>query len=178
MNRSRDASFGVEKEVKRTGFLVALAMGALFGVAASAPAQFVGFGYGRGYHRSYSSLGFGYGGRGYARPTVVYRNPFTGDVDYAERASNDFRHDYEKRRHDPLGIKADVQRMDETLEKVRKEAEAYGGATDRGADLMREALDAEDRIDRRFRDSRDPMRRQWDDTRRTIDRLGHEYRVD
>lgn len=164
--------------MRHTGFLAALATGVLFGAAASAPAQFFGFGYGRGYHRSYTSLGIGIGGYGYARPYVTYRNPFVGDVDYAERESNNFRHDYEERRHDPLGIKADVQRMDESLEKVRREAENFGGVTGRGADLMRDALDAEDRIDRRFRNTNDPQRRQWDDLRRLVDRLAREYRVD
>ncbi len=162
--------------MNRTGFLVALAMGTFLTTAATAPAQFIGFGVGRGYRHSYSSLGFGYGG--YARPTVTYRNAFTGDVEYAQRASKDFRHDYERRRHDPLAIKADVQRMDETLEKVRREADRYGAVTDLGSDLMRDVLDAEDRIDRRFRGKDDEMRREWDDTRRMIDRLAREYRVD
>ena len=160
------------------GLLAALATGILLSVATSAPAQRYGFGlgYGRGYRRSGFGLGLGFGG--YPRTSAAYQNAFTGDVEYAERATNDFRADYEKRRRDPLGIKADVQRLDRTMEAIRQEARRYGAVTDRGADLMRDALDAEDRIDRRFRDSNDEMRRQWDGVRRMVDRLAREYRVD
>ena len=164
-------------------FLAALATGALLGAAAVAPAQRFGFGYRHGYggwRRPYSGYGFGlgFGGYGYAPPAVTYRNAFTGDVAYVERAVNDFRHDYERRKGDPLGIKADVQRMDESMEKVRREAEAYGAVTDRGADLVRDARDAEDRIDRRLRRSNDPMERRWNDLARRFDRLARDYRVD
>ena len=152
-------------------------MGVLLSATANAPAQVFGFGYGRGYRRSYTGFGLGYGGYGVGRPVVTYRNAFTGDVEYAERATNDFRHDYEKRRHDPLGIKAEIQRLDETMEKVRQEANRFGGVTDRGADLMRDALDAEDRIDRRIRRA-DDMGHQWQSLRRMVDRLAREYRVD
>ena len=165
--------------MKRTGFLVALAAGALL-AATNASAQTFGFGYGRGHfgRRSYSGFGLGVGGWGARRPVVKVQNAFTGDVAYAERTVNDFRADYEKRRNDPLGIKADVQRLDEAMERVRREAENYGDVTDRGADLLRTALDAEDRIDRRFRDANDPMNRRWDDIRRKIDRLARVYRVE
>lgn len=164
----------------RTRLLVALATGVLLGSATSAPAQVFGFGYGRGYgyRHGYSGFGFAYRDYGYARPYATYRNPFVGDVAYAERASNDFRHEYEKRKGDPLGIKADVKELDETLESLRKEAESFGGVTDRGRDLMRGALDAEDRIDRRFRRADDRQARQWSDLRREIDRLARAYRVD
>ena len=160
------------------GLLAALVTGILLSVATSAPAQRYGFGlgYGRGYRRSGVGLGLGFGG--YPRTSVTYRNAFTGDVEYAERATNDFRGDYERRRRDPLGIKADVQRLDETLEAIRHEAARYGDVTDRGADLMRDALDAEDRIDRRFRESNDEMRQRWNGVRRMVDRLAREYRVD
>lgn len=166
--------------MKGTGFLVALATGVFLSVAASAPAQRFGFGYSRGgfRHRTYSGFGFGLGVGGYARPSVSYRNAFTGDVAYAERAVNDFRREYERRKGDPLAIKAEVQRLDETMERLRREAERYGGATDRGSDLVRDALDAEDRIDRRFRRADDPLDRRWDEVRRIVDRLSRSYRVD
>ena len=164
----------------KNGFLAALATGVLLVTATLAPAQRYGFGYRRGYgwHRPYSSFGFGLGYGGYAPRRVVYQNAFTGDVTYAERTVNDFRHDYERRKGDPLAIKADVQRLDETMERLRREAEGYGAPTDRGADLARDAQDAEDRIDRRFRDQRDdPMGRRWDEVARILDRLARTYRA-
>lgn len=159
-----------------------IAAGILVGAAALAPAQRGGFGYGRGWGRGYggprhySSFGLGFGG--YAPARVEYHNPFTGDVEYAERTSNEFRHDYERRKGDPLRIKDEVQRLDKTLEKLRGEAIDYGSVTDRGRDLMRDVLEAEDRIDRRFRGSDDPMRGQWTDLRREIDRLANAYHLD
>ena len=167
--------------MKRSGLLVALATGVVLSAAAIAPAQRYGFGYGHGWygHRhSYSSFGFGLGFPAYSRPTVVYQNAFTGDVTYAERTVNDFRADYEKRKGDPLDIKRDVQRLDETMERLRSEAEHFGGVTLRGSDLMRDALRYEDHIDRRFRDGDDGMARDWNDVRRLLDRLARTYRVD
>ncbi len=168
--------------MKKTGLLVALATGVFLSAAASAPAQRFGLGYGGGRfgRRAYSGFGFGlgFGGFGYPRTTVRYQNAFTGDVAYAERAVNDFRASYERRKGDPLGIKSRVQRLDETMERLRREAERYGGPTDRGSDLVREALDLEDRIDRRLRDERDdPSLRDWDDVRRILDRLAGAYRA-
>ena len=160
---------------------MALATGLILSVAAIAPAQRFGFGYGRGWyghHRSYSSFGFGLGFPAYSGPTVVYQNAFTGDVTYAERTVNDFRRDYEKRKGDPLDVKSYVQRLDETMERLRSEAERFGGVTLRGSDLMRDVLRYEDHIDRRFRDGDDRMARDWDEVRRLLDRLARTYRVD
>lgn len=166
------------------GFYLAAAAGILLVAAEMAPAQSVRFGarYGRGFgHRHYRRHfhpGFGFGLGFYSRPVArpVYRNAFTADVTYAERLANDFRAAYE-RRGDSLGIKRDVQRMDEALERMRGEAEAYGDVTFRGSELLRDALDHAETIDRRLGSSEGELGERWHDVRRVLDRLAQTYRV-
>ncbi len=167
--------------MRRLNLFAALATGVLFAAAASAPAQFHGGGHfgGHGFRRGHSGfgLGLGFGSRGFAPRRTTYQNAFTGDVAYAERAVNEFRAVYEKRGGDRLGIKADVQRLDQTMERLRREAEAFGAPTNRGEDLMRGVQSDADAIDRRFRDSDDSLRGRWDDALRLVDRLARSYRT-
>ncbi|RYG39439.1 hypothetical protein EON81_00960 [bacterium] len=135
-----------------------------------------------GYSRFGSGFGFGFGfGNSYRTRSVgstTYRNAFTGDVTYAERAVNDFRSAYEKQRGDRLGVKADVQRLDETLERMRREAETYGAVTFRGSDLAQTALSQSDRINRRFRDEDNDLADHWKEVRRIVERLARTYRTE
>lgn len=160
--------------MSRTNFFVALAVGVSLAAGASASAQ--GF---RHYHRYGYGPRFGFGvGLTFVEPRPhVYRNPFTADVSYAERTSNDFRAAYEHRGGDPFGVKGDVQRLDEDMERLRAEAEYAGGVTIRGTELLRDALDRADRIDRAFRREDDQLASRWDRFRRLLDDLARTYRA-
>lgn len=165
--------------MRRTSFSLALAIAALVGLSAIAPAQFRGRGHGH-HHQRWGRTGFGFGfgfvNRSYAPRTPVYRNAFTSDVAYAERAMNEFRAVYEQRSNDRFGVKADVQRLDQTLEQLRRQAEAYGSANIRSADLLREALADVEVIDRGVRSADNALRNRWDATKRIVERLERSYR--
>lgn len=170
----------------------AIMFGALLGsllLSAVAPAQErrPGFrhrpGFGRPYYPYYPygypyRSGFGFGlGFGFSRPAprpTVYRNAFTADVGYTEQAMNAFRAAYEKRKGDPLGIKKEIQRLDEDLERMRRDAETYGSATIRGTDLLRDALANAERVDDRFRTA-DEQAERWNQVRDLLERLRETY---
>ncbi|MGV3614218.1 MAG: hypothetical protein ACO1SV_02680 [Fimbriimonas sp.] len=175
--------------MNRSIIAVAVAAGLL--LTASAPAQDLR--HGRrprswvGY--PYSAYPFGYGfGRGYGfglgfayRPVTplrtVYRNAFTADVAYAEEASNDFRAAYEKRKGDPLALKADVQRLDQNLERMRREAESYGNVTIRGTELFRDALSQASVIESRLDTGDAELSARWNRVRSVLENLTRTYRV-
>lgn len=167
--------------MKQSSFNLALATGIVIALSALAPAQIRGHGFGHHHHWRGSSgfgLGLGFGNRSYAPRTPAYRNAFTSDVTYAERAMNDFRASYEQRGKDVFGVKIDVQQLDQTLERLRKEAEAFGSATNRGTDLMRDALIDVDAISHGLSSTDDSLKGRWENTKRLIERLAQSYRID
>lgn len=117
--------------------------------------------------------GFGVGSGGYRTP--VYRNAFTGDVTYAERASNDFRAAYERR---PGARKAEVQRLDQDLEQLRGEALKYGDVTVRGGDLLRDALAQARAIEAEIGGRDDDLGRRWRNVQRLLANLSRTFRVE
>jgi hypothetical protein len=171
--------------------IIAVAVAAGLLLTASAPAQDLR--HGRrprtwiGY--PYSAYPFGYGfGRGYGfglgfpyRPVTplrtVYRNAFTADVGYAEQVSNEFRAAYEKRKGDPLGLKADVQRLDQNLERMRREAESFGNVTIRGTELLRDTLNQASVIETRLGTGDAELAERWSRVRLVLDSLTRTYRV-
>lgn len=165
----------------------ALLAGVLLSATASAQERRPGFRHRPGFGRPYHPYGYGFGfgprfgfglGLGSSRPAprpTVYRNAFTGDVGYAEQAMNGFRAAYEKRSGDPLGLKKDIQSLDESLERMRREAETYGAATLRGTDLLRDALTRAEVIDARFRSGQDEQSERWNQVRDLLDHLRETY---
>jgi phosphoglycolate phosphatase-like HAD superfamily hydrolase len=119
-------------------------------------------------------LGFGFS-RPASRPTV-YRNAFTGDVEYVEQAVNGFRAAYEKRKGDPLGVKRAIQGLDEDLERMRGEAEKFGAVTLRGSELLRSALRHADAVQSRFESAPDEQGEQWNKVRSLLQHLSEIYR--
>jgi|GEM_PF-2907174 len=134
--------------------------------------------FGGWFGRPWFGSGFGFGvGLGASRRNPIYRNAFTGDVAYAEQSSNEFRAALERRRDAPRGLKTEVQRLDETLERLRREAEAFGGVTIRGTELLRDALSRADGIDREFR-GEDDLSQRWSRLQSVLDSLARTYRVE
>ena len=166
--------------------------GALLGgllLSASAPAQErrPGFrhrpGFGRPHYNPYypygPRLGFGLG-FGFRRPAprpTIYRNAFTADVEYAEQTVNGFRAAYEKRKGDPLGVKREIQNLDEDLERMRGEAEKFGAVTLRGTELLRSALRHADAVEDQFRSAPDEQAEQWNKVRSLLQHLSETYRA-
>ncbi len=106
-------------------------------------------------------------------------------VDRAERQSNAFRAWYEhiyakdRLRHDPVAhdLKRDIQRLDESMERLRRKADDHRPGI--GREELRDAVRWGSEIDReigRHRDTRFTYR-EWEDLRGTIDDLAHLYEV-
>lgn len=166
---------------------IAIVAGLLVAATATAQSRRPGFRprgyYGRpyfypGYFYPRSGFGFGLGfGAPIQRTTPKYRNAFTGDVDYAERTVNDFRAAYERRKDDPLGIKSEVQRLDEELEKMKREAETFGGITIRGTDLYRSATSRAEVLNGRLQTADDDLQSRWRQVLSVLKSLAQTYRV-
>lgn len=165
---------------------VALVAGMLLTASATAQFRRPGFRprpyFGRPYYYPGYLYGPGFGfGLGFGAPiqrtTPKYRNAFTGDVGYAENATNTFRAQYERRKGDPLGIKSDVQRLDETLEKMQSEAESFGSITIRGTNLYREAMTYAEAIDARVRAASDESAERWAPVMTVLRDLAKTYRI-
>jgi hypothetical protein len=72
----------------------------------------------------------------------------------------------------------EVQRLDQTLEQMRREAETYGGVTIRGSELLRDALARVEAIDARLRSEPNELGDRWTRARSLIQSLTKTYRLD